>query len=585
MKKNDYLTRGLFLLFAGMSIVSCVDSDYDLSKDIDMTAGLGTNGLALKLGNTERIYLKNVLKVEDSEMLDTLSNGMYYLIKEGSTNVNVKVNPIDDIKLNDVELFTTPIIDNSDSDLSVSTGTEYSNSVSGTSDLDITIDNIPDEVENIRSIVIKEGYAKMALKLNQPAGSNFRFRKLDNVEIEFPDFIHSSQFKPGTHILVVNRTNINVSEITDITLKIDSIVFTSEGDFGKRVVDGKIDIVEPVNLTGDVTIVAASNFTLPKDSKVTVKMEASLNRMSASSLTGLVNPTINPEVDPIEISKDLPDFLKDNSVKLEITNPTLRFHVIGTELPIPLLFSAQATSIKDKATKATVELPQEGSANIPAHKDYNFYFFQADKPFTPENDKYTEDQLYKVNNLSSLVQYLPDYIDVNLSDGRVHANQSQLHTIDLGKDYNINMNYDVYIPFQFNANTCIVYNDSVDNMNKDLKKYQAEGITVTTTAFNTIPLDLDVTLIPYDINGKDLSQELVVDHAIAKAGDNSNTPIQSSMTIKLHPKQPSVISRLDKLVFSVSAKSVASSTLVSNQYLEMKEIRLKLDGKIIANFN
>lgn len=585
MKKNYYLMRGLFLLFTGMSMISCVDNNYDLSKNIDMTTGLGANGLALKLGNSERIYLKNVLKVDDSELLDTLSNGMYYLMKEGNTTINVKVNPIDNIKLNDIELFTSPIIESSRTDLSITSGIEYSNSINGTSDLDITIDNIPDEVKSIHRIVFKEGYVKLALNLNQPSGSNFRFRKLDNVQIEFPNFIYSSQFKPNTHTLIINKTNINSSNISDITLKVDSIVFSDEDMFGIRVMDGKIDIAKPINLSGDVTIVAASSFTLVKDSKVSINMGVSFDRMSASSMTGIVNPTIDPKVDPIEISKDLPDFLKDNSVRLEITNPTFRFHIIGDELPIPLLFSAQTTSIKKETIKATVELPQQGEVMIPANKDYSLYFFQANRPFTPENESYTLDQLYKVTNLSSLVQQLPDYINVNLSNGRVHANQNQLHTIDLGKNYNINIKYDVYVPFQFEANTCIVYNDSIDDMNKDLKKYQAEGITITTTAFNTIPLDLDITLVPYDINGKDLSKELTVDRAIAKAGDNSNTPVQSLVTIKLQPKQPSVISRLDKLVFRVSAKSVASSNLVSNQYLEMKDIRLKLDGKVIADFN
>lgn len=587
MKKNYHFVKWVFLLFAGISMGSCVDSDYDLGKDMDMTMGFGTEGLALKLGHTERIFLRDVLKLEDSEMLDTLSTSMYYLVKDGNANVKVHVDPIDDINLNDVNLFTSPVVEATDTDIPVDEGREYSNEVEGFSNLEISINNIPTEVKSIRRVTISGGNAKMNLSLKQPVGSDFRFRALNNVRINFPDYIYSSQFKPGTHTFVINRANINSSVVSNIVLPIDSIVLTGEDMFGIRVQNGMIDLTEKIDLVGDVTIVAARNFTLPQNSSVTVELNATLNHMVATSMSGLVDPEIDPTVDPIEISNDLPDFLKDDSVKLEMVNPTIRFHMLGTELPVPLFFSAQAASVKNNITKAVVNLPQGGNANIPAKTDYKFYFYQTGKPFTPEAENITSSQQYQVSNLSSLVHSLPDVINVDLSNRRVHTNQTQLHMIDLGKDYNVNMNYNVYVPFQFRANTCIVYNDSVDDMNSDLKDYQAEGLKVTATAFNTIPLDLDVTLIPYDVNGRDMSDELVVDHAIAKAGivENNGEPTQTPMIIELTPKTPAVISRLDKLMFRVNAKSVESNEMRSNQYLELKDIRLKLKGQIIGNFN
>ena len=84
MKKQNSLRVALMCGVAGgLLLASCTDSDYDLSKDIDLTMGLGSQGLALKLGSTQNVYLRDFFTVDDSEMLDTLGSGMYYLIQDG----------------------------------------------------------------------------------------------------------------------------------------------------------------------------------------------------------------------------------------------------------------------------------------------------------------------------------------------------------------------------------------------------------------------------------------------------------------------------------------------------------------------
>ena len=54
-----------------------------------MTMGLGSQGLQLKLGNTENIMLADLL--EEDENLKTDAQHTYYLIESGRTNVNFSV--------------------------------------------------------------------------------------------------------------------------------------------------------------------------------------------------------------------------------------------------------------------------------------------------------------------------------------------------------------------------------------------------------------------------------------------------------------------------------------------------------------
>lgn len=66
----------------------CVDSDYDLDN-IDLTMGLGSEGLSVKLGNTEKVYLNNIIDVDETVKLD--NSNFYYLVEDGETDFNVSV--------------------------------------------------------------------------------------------------------------------------------------------------------------------------------------------------------------------------------------------------------------------------------------------------------------------------------------------------------------------------------------------------------------------------------------------------------------------------------------------------------------
>ena len=93
MKKQSFQMKQwakvCLALSLGLPLTACVDDSYDASKDIDMTMGLGSQGLQLKLGNTENIMLADLL--EEDENLKTDAQHTYYLIESGRTNVNFSV--------------------------------------------------------------------------------------------------------------------------------------------------------------------------------------------------------------------------------------------------------------------------------------------------------------------------------------------------------------------------------------------------------------------------------------------------------------------------------------------------------------
>ena len=64
MKNNKNLIHSLLVIAAGMAFSACVDDSYDMSKDIDMTMGFGSKELQLNVGNSEKIWLSDILEVD-----------------------------------------------------------------------------------------------------------------------------------------------------------------------------------------------------------------------------------------------------------------------------------------------------------------------------------------------------------------------------------------------------------------------------------------------------------------------------------------------------------------------------------------
>src|SRR5574344_100284 len=102
-KSKLFFEIGVALSLSLSFFMSCINSDYDLSKNIDATMGLGANGLALKFGNTDTIFLRDLLKVDKNDMLDTVpATHLYYLVKNGTVNSSISVANTDPVNIADV---------------------------------------------------------------------------------------------------------------------------------------------------------------------------------------------------------------------------------------------------------------------------------------------------------------------------------------------------------------------------------------------------------------------------------------------------------------------------------------------------
>lgn len=621
MKKQSFQMKQwakvCLALSLGLPLTACVDDSYDASKDIDMTMGLGSQGLQLKLGNTENIMLADLL--EEDENLKTDAQHTYYLIESGRTNVNFSVDRMNAYIDNAVLSPTLEVLNYSKlqelipataGSLNVPEGFVYQiNNLTADNNMNFKFDNISSVVKQVKSITPAAGTKlKISMALEQN-GMYFAIRDIDNLKIKLPKYLQVANPTNATiagQVVSVNpRHNVNSTNIDLAEMDIAKIVL--DGNDGK-VNGGTLSIPNTeVSLSGDFKVSASRAFTPTTGSKLTLHVYLHMgntlvgqNEVVFDNVTGRFDPDIAPTIESINIKDNLPDFLDSDDVTIQVANPTLKFMADLSNVPASIEFNAGLkANKKDGTVAASVNLPASGNATLLKEKKNHVYFYEdaAAGPYSPAAIEATAKK-FQVDGISSLITKLPDNISVDLKENRRVKLVDEDVTIQLGRTYNSDMSYDLYVPFTFNNGLNIVYNDSVTGMNKDLKDYEADGLVVTANIFNAVPLDLTATVIPVDVNGRVINEIVVSEANVAPAQPKSvlaneaevtatgvETPVQINMTLT----DPKALKRLDVLRLRIQAAGTQTAgqkaVLSSLQYIKVKDIRLKLKGQIVADFN
>lgn len=618
------LCAGTTLLFTG-----CIDDSYDLDK-VDLTMKLNTDGLGVKLGNTDLIALADIL--DEDETVKTEANGLYYLVKDGTSNFNVKVDNMT-TSFNDTKLdMNTPVLQYNDvkeqletvgvfvekhKPLPIPANFEMHGSAEGDQEVDFKITDVSD-VKQVKTIDLQK--SKVALTLteaNQPASLNLGVTRLKNVRIYLPKFLGVTDVAPGWELKEGNvlvytlnggtyNYNRNHTEICSVYL---NKVALDQTEHKGKVENGNIELTPAelnIRMTAEQVYFenrAGRELSMNEGDQASVRLDIQLpnNVLNISQVTGIFNPAINPDNERIDVSNDLPDFLQDKEVRIVATNPTIRFHANMSTLPVGIDMRGTLTAVKENgafengATTKVVKL-DKGVMEM-GRDNYVYYCNQGNTPYDPEGAKAGAATVKNTANIGDLITELPDYLEVDLKNNQINV-KNEYYTVQLGRDYHVDADYSVFVPFEFDRGLKVVYNDSTESMHSDLKDLSATGtLEVMADAYNTIPLELLVGLKAVDVDGNELPVEFNTAEAHVAPGDGSTytmngevkersgsevmTPIK--ITAKLDDKD--LLSRIDKLCFNIHADATGSNKLVSTQYLKLNNIKIKLHAGVIADFN
>lgn len=577
--KKMYPLWGLLLSFP-LWTVSCVDNKYDLDKDIDMTINVGGEHLTIPAGSSDTAYLSKIIEVEEGDILQPdAATRVYHLTKKD--DIDVEPTTVKEVTISNAntKLEQTLIESTDDASESVTTNLDVENTLTA-------------EANDIDEALIELG----ALGAKTPTSLTLAFEFLNtgnltfgsvtakNLEIQLPDFL---MFEKG-EVEEGNKLILNNEELKNAQKVLHVIGY----QFGGKAGEGEIpDKNRTITINGLVTMqgqVVTSG--INGSGSLTMTLDVTLEEMTANSVTGVIQPEIKAETTNIELN-DLPDFLKDEETRMDITNPVILLRA-ENQLETPVEVDAVLTPMKGNAQIDGKEVKVGsgyGKTPVVLASGKNVIALSRTGECTIEGVTSN----VKVEDINNLLETIPDDIEVDLQP--VVRNEGY-YTAELGRAYEMPSSYEVDVPLSFEQNLNIVYNDSVQDLNKDLNdldKVILKKANVLLTVDNAIPLKLQLkpeNVLIKDVYGNELTavkKTIEEDKQYVTESTDGEKPVTSELVLNLTSEDTSFLSKIDRICFKLTAVpgSATGVPLKDTQWLKVTSIKLSVPGGVNVDLN
>ncbi len=629
---------------------SCVDMAYD--KEIDTKVTLAANGITLPIGETEKFTLSEL--IEDSDDLKTDEDGNYYINESSSTTTEFP--SLDAFTIN-TDNGMSPAINPTYIDIPqelrefIALGHfEIEESITVPLMEHAPIDprniEIPKEIQRIDAIYFdtpKRATVRFAAKIFEEIGPADVDLTLQDFHIELPQMLILA---PTGHIgdvelidknndgtpLVIDDHDLKIAQITseegifEIHLDIyglhcghytndgaNDFVITPDGEHNLlSVINNEVylhgDAVVHINLHGPGTIL---------EKQPRLETNFSIEDITIERVSGIVDAGAE-ESFAITIG-DMPDFLDDNDIQLDLYNPYIKLSAVN---PMAIPVEASLTiEPQNEAGQPLLDAPiaieniyissatynAENNCMIPCE---NYLYISMHEPTADWVDAsnktfYLNDTLYTwvKGDLPSLLEKgIPYSLEAHVE---ASTDTEYTHTVLLNSKSNtLSIDADIIVPLEFGRNFHLSYSDTeggLDDIFQDISAREAAIIAGYTT---TLPLDMQFTLVPMqEISGGTHNipaEDIVTDNDgkyyrilrnvtvkvlnaeesgvgfIAGTTDtslNEPTPSTGKIVIKLQEEEKEALKSLTHIEWGIDgdlAKGLEHGILRNTQYLQLK---------------
>ena len=592
MKKKQMKASLLLasLLTLGFSVTGCTNDDYDFDQ-IDATMGFGSGELEIPASSTMNIPLSDILELEEGGSVKIAANGDYLFQLTGSeaSSASPMISPIV-LRGNS---YSNTLTLNANSAVKGTRAAGSHLSFVSPKELMFKYNGTDAAVKSLKSAEVA---GEIELKINLTLGGlSSAINKINKATLTLPGYLQISSVNGnGNGVPMVNGSkiiveNVSTSRNLQLTIKAKKLDFANQDAYGKVVIgnngsikmDGYFDLGIEANVTGVPT------------SALSIGANVTVNDITLKSATGIFDPEINiSSLGDVSVT-GVPDFLSEDGVRADLDNPQIILS-IKNDMDAAAKVSAKVISTKNGQNLATVQLPEMNICKttvVPVTKicicRHNTEELTA---------QYGAANVYEVSNLATLInQHIPDHVQI--TDVKTKADLSQEMTIEFGRYYHVVPSYEIYAPLAFAEDAVIEYADDFDGWNDDLDDLElSEGtyVRLTADAQNLVPATLIVEATPLGLEGTDISNliEVNVKKGTVKASADGVTAVNSPLEIELREKVKGGLQKLDGLSYKVKGKASHDGTTVTGinlnsekHTLKLENIKVKLVGKVIGNFN
>lgn len=578
------------LLTLGFSVTGCTNDDYDFDQ-IDATMGFGSGELEIPASSTMNIPLSDILELEEGGSVKIAANGDYLFQLTGSdaSSASPMISPI--VLRGNSYSNTLTLNANSAAKGTRAAGSHLS--FVSPKELMFKYNGTDAAVKSLKSAEVA---GEIELKINLTLGGlSSAINKINKATLTLPGYLQISSVNGnGNGVPMVNGSKITVENVStrsalQLTIKAKKLDFANQNAYGKVVIgnngsikmDGYFDLGIEANVTGVPT------------SALSIGANVTVNDITLKSATGIFDPEINiSSLGDVSVT-GVPDFLSEDGVRADLDNPQIILS-IKNDMDAAAKVSAKVISTKNGQNLATVQLPEMNICKttvVPVTKICICRHKTAEL-----TAQYGAANVYEVSNLATLInQHIPDHVQI--TDVKTKADLSQEMTIEFGRYYHVVPSYEIYAPLAFAEDAVIEYADDFDGWNDDLDDLElSEGtyVRLTADAQNLVPATLIVEATPLGLEGTDISNliEVNVKKGTVKASADGVTAVNSPLEIELREKVKGGLQKLDGLSYKVKGKASHDGTTVTGinlnsekHTLKLENIKVKLVGKVIGNFN
>lgn len=572
------------MLAGAIAFSGCTDSDYDFSG-IDMTFGLGGDGLTLPVSSTDTIKLADVLDLDGSECVVVKPNGDYVFEQVGD-DVAPAHPQIDMITISQSSLESTGI---PVTIVPVSAGIGEVNVSAEGEMLNFTYKGAkPADVVSLDHVGVD---ASMTLNISFPDVMKIAGLSVDEMVVELPSFMEISNVNSSTQYTLNGSRlvfyNIPTNSGLSFTASINGLNFkASDTSLGSIKIEGNNIVLKGQVKAGlDITL---NNPNISSSASGEITASLHLGDIQLQSATGRFKPSIDLDnLGNVNVT-GVPDFLTDGNVVVDLYNPQILLS-ISSDMNVQGLISGTITAVKDGVNTATVavndiRVKPEGVTNICICRR------------SEGVDASQFDEVRVVDNLSDLIRTIPDRIEFSAD---AEADASQTSSFVFGKSYTIKPSYSIEAPITFDKDAKIVYTDTIADWNNDIKDLELADdsyINLSTTIENRVPAYLGVKVEPVDVDGNVMSENEIsikVTPETLQASEDGETSAETPLNIEIRQAEQGALKRLDGIAFRIEGGAsddgqnpVVGKTLNSEKhFLIARDIVVKLVGKIIGDFN
>lgn len=581
-----YLLSGIATLSAAVSVNSCLNEDYDLTKDIDTNISIDGD-ISAPLGNSEFILVDDFLNLgnDAADVLKTDSSGNYYISVTGrgtSSDVELPVLSFSDELVTDGGYIAR--IKKSELPLP-SSGTvpaeQYTKHFNVSSTPMTVNEDVPHEIRAVKDAEVS-GVVNISLTVTTGKAT------LSDLIIDFPEYLEFADvkdaglnFNPDGNLLTIKSPQISTMAknyyLNVVGIDFDKIP-SGQGFLPSQ---HKIVLNDEIKLSAFDVNAVLSDFGTTVDAipnEIVADIDISISSLIVKTALVKVDPDI--VIDPfISNVGELPDFLSGDDVVLDLYNPVLKLN-IDNRTPLKLNLNADIMSYKgaDHRT-AHVGNANGGEAIALTPSGMNRLYISRTGEGVP-----TGFSSVVVPDFSSLISIVPDRIGVENID--VEA-ADEFVTLISGGRYNVVYDFELAAALAFGKDVKIVYStdftgwNETFNPNDESFALEIRDADVKFDFVNMIPMTISLDAAAIDVDGNVIPGIKVTLNGDIPAG-SVEKPSTSALTLNLEGSAEQM-RKLDGLRLNLTGSdpgTMSGVCLNKNQGVQFKNMKIRLQAKM-----